>query len=92
MLLDLDVQPAVRERLRSARDATVQPLQHHGPRAARQLDPVSDPSDRTHGREVLLVLGHEQYALFLADVHGQRERHAREDDCVFNGTRSSRLI
>jgi hypothetical protein len=30
------------------------------------------------------VLWHEQHALLVAGVHGERERHAREHDCVFH--------
>ena len=82
MLLDLDEQPAVGERMCGAGDAAVQALQGDGPRAAGQADAVGNLRDRADGREILLVLGHEQDALLLADVNGQRERHAGEDDCV----------
>ena len=68
--------------MRGAGDAAVQPLQRHGARAAGQADAVGDLGDRADGGEFLLVPGHEQDALLLADVHGERERHAREDDGV----------
>jgi hypothetical protein len=65
-----------------AGDAAVESLKGDRSCAAGQLDAFGDFGDRAHARELLLVPGHEQHALVLADVHGERERHAREDHGV----------
>ena len=81
-LLDLDAQAAVGQRLGGAGDAAVQ---------ARSATARAPPGRRTRSAtsatvptvgELLLVPGHEQDALLLADIHGERERHARKDDGV----------
>ena len=82
VLLDLDEQAAVGKRVGGAGDSAVEALERDGAGAAGQADAVGDLGDGADGGEVLLVPGHEQHALLLAGVHGERERHAREDDGV----------
>jgi hypothetical protein len=51
--------------------------------AAGQLDAVGYLSDGADICELLLVTRHEQYAILVADIDCKRQRHAREDDDVF---------
>jgi hypothetical protein len=84
MLLDLDEQTPVGHCVRGSGDPAVETLERHRTRAARQLHAIDDLGDRAHGCELLLVPGHEQHALLIADVYSERQRHAREDDRVFH--------
>ena len=81
-LFDLDVQPAVGQRLGGAGDSAVQSLKGNGTCAAGEADAVGDLGHRADGCKFLLVTGHQQDALLIAGLDGQRERHAREDDNV----------
>ena len=60
----------------------MKPLECHGARTARQADAIAHLSDGADRGELLPVTRHEQHSLFLTDVHGERDRHAREDDEV----------
>ena len=82
MLLDLDVQPAVGQRLRGAGDAAVQALEHDGASRRRAGGRGRRPRRRCRRSRSPARAGHEQHALLVAGVDGQRERHAREDDDV----------
>jgi hypothetical protein len=57
-------------------------LEYDGTSPARHADAVGDLGHRADIGELLLVIGGEQDAVLIADVDRQRERHAREDDCV----------
>ena len=81
-LLDLDVQPAVRHRVRRAGDPTVKALQRDGATATGQADAVGGLGDGTDAGVLAFVMGDEQHTVVLAGVHRQRQRHAREDDDV----------
>ena len=81
-LLDLDEQAPLRVGLRRARDAAVQPLDRDGGGAARQPDAVGHAGDGADRGVLALVLRHEQHALLVADLDGQRHVHVGEDDDV----------
>ena len=91
LLLDLDVQPAVGQRLGRAGDAAVQALEGDGARATGQADAVGDLGDGADVGEFVLVSGNEQDALLLAGVDRERQRHAREDDDVVERDKRRRL-
>jgi hypothetical protein len=63
----------------------VQTVQRDGATAAGQADAVRDLGDRADLRVAVLVLGHEQHALLVADVDGQGDVHRGEHDGVFKG-------
>jgi len=65
-----------------AGDTAMESLKRHRVGAARKPDVFGDFGHGAHRGELLLVPRHQQYALFLAGIDGQRERHAREDDDV----------
>jgi hypothetical protein len=65
-----------------AGDAAVQTGERHGAGATGQPDPIADLSDGPNCGKFLLVLGHEEHAIFLTGVNRKGERHAREDDYV----------
>jgi hypothetical protein len=85
MLLDLDEQSTVGHRVRGAGRPAVQTLQCDRPASARQPDAVRHLGDRPNICKLLLMPGHKQDLFLVTDVHGQRQRHAREDDSVFQG-------
>ena len=60
-------------------------LERDGARAAWQLDAVGNLSDGSDICELLLMTGHEQYPVLVADIDCQRQLHARKDDGVFHG-------
>ena len=81
-LLDLDEQAPLRIGLRRSRDAAVQPLDRDGGGAARQPDAVGHAGDGADRGVLALVLRHEQHAVLVADLDGQRHVHVGEDDDV----------
>ena len=85
VVLDLDVQLAVGCGVGGAGDAAVEAAQHDGAPAAGQAHAVAHVGDGADARERALVTRHEQDALLVADVHGQRQVHRREDDDVLEG-------
>ena len=62
----------------------------HGAAAAGQADAIGDVRDRPDLRELRLVTGHEQHALVVDDVHGQRHVHRGEHDRVVEGDEQKR--
>ena len=66
-----------------AGDAAMQAVQRDGEPAAGQADAVGHLGDGADLRVLVLVLGHEQHALLVADVDGQGHVHVGEDDDVF---------
>ena len=68
--------------LGGAGDAAVEAVQRDGLDAAGQADVVGDLGDGADGRELGLVPGHEQHALLVGDVDGERHGHVGEDDGV----------
>ena len=58
------------------------PVELDGAAAAGQPDLVADLGDGADLRVRVLVARHEQHALLVADVHGQRDAHVREHDDV----------
>jgi hypothetical protein len=63
----------------------VQTLQHDRVGTARQPNPVRHLGDGPNTCELLLMSGDEQDTFLVTDVNRQRQRHAREDDSVFEG-------
>jgi hypothetical protein len=57
-------------------------LEGNGVGATGKADAFCDLGNSADGSKFLLVARHEQYTLLLAGVHGERVRHAREDDDV----------
>ena len=82
-LLDLDEQAALRVGRRGARDPAVQAVQRDGATAAGKPDAIGDLGDGADLRVAVVVLGHEQHAVLVADVDGEGDVHVREDDEVF---------
>ena len=82
-LLDLDEETPLRVGGRCARDAAVQAVQCDGTTAAGEPNAVGDLGDGADLRVLVLVLGHEQHALLVADVDGEGHIHVGEDDDVF---------
>ena len=82
-LLDLDEEASLRVARRGAGDSTMQAVQRDGEPAAGQPDAVGDLGDGADLRVLVLVLGHEQHALLVADVDGEGDVHVGEDDDVF---------
>jgi hypothetical protein len=77
-LVDLRAEAAERVGVGGADDAAVQAGQRDGPRAAGKADAVGDLGDGAHLRVLVVVPRYEQDALLVADVHRQRDGHARE--------------
>ena len=84
-LLDVDEQPALGVGAGCAGDAAVQALEGDGPTTAGQADAVRHLGDGADLRVLVVVLGHEQHAILLADVDGEGDVHVGEDDDVFQG-------
>ncbi len=84
-LLDVDEETPLGIGGRCAGNATVQPVQRNRATAAGKSDPIGDLGDGPHLREAVVVLGHEQHALLVADVDGEGHIHVGEDDEVFQG-------
>ncbi len=82
MLLHLDAKATLRVRLGRAGHATVQADEPDGRTAARQPHRVGHLCDGADPRVLALVARHEQHALFVAHVGGDRDVHVREDDGV----------
>ena len=68
-----------------AGDAAVQALEGDGATSAGQADAVRHLGDGADLRVLVVVLGHEQHALLVADVDGEGDVHVGEDDDVFQG-------
>ena len=81
-LLDLDEQPSLGVGRCGARDAAMQAVEGNSETAAREPDSIGDLGDRSDLRVPVVVLGHEQHTLFVADVDGEGDVHVREDDEV----------
>ena len=89
-LLDLDAQAAEGIGAGGAGDAAHLAGEGHGAAAAGQPDAIGDVRDRPDLRELRPVTGHEQHALVVADVHGQRHVHRGEHDRVVEGDEQKR--
>ena len=81
-LLDLDAQPSVGAGVGGAGDAAVQAGEGDRAAAAGEAHALGDLGDGPDARVLALVHRHEEHALVVADVDGQRHRHVREDDAV----------
>ena len=81
-LLDLDAEVAGGVAVGGAGDAAHLAREADGTSAAGQPHALGDARDRADLRELRAVTGNEQNALVVADVHGQRDVHRREDDRV----------
>ena len=84
-LLDLDEEASLRIARRGAGDSTMEAVQRDSAPAAWQPDAIGDLGDGADLRVLVLVLGHEQHALLVADVDGEGHVHVGEDDDVFQG-------
>ena len=84
-LLHLDEQAALRVALSRAGNPAMKAVERHCAPAARQSDAIGDLGNRSHARVLVLVLGHEQHAVLVADVDRQGHVHVREDDDVVQG-------
>jgi hypothetical protein len=62
--------------------AAVQALQGDGTHAAAHTDVVCDLGDGADGGVLALVTRYENHAVLIADVDGESDVHAREDDGV----------
>ena len=82
LLVGLDEEAAAGVGLGGAGDGAVQAVQGHGVAAAGQPHLVGHLGHGADLRVLALVLGHEQHALLVADVDGQRHAHVGEDDDV----------
>ena len=82
-LLDLDEQTSLRVARRGAGDSAMEAVQRDCEPAARQPDAIGDLGDGADLRVLVLVLGHEQHALLVADVDSEGHVHVGEDDDVF---------
>ena len=82
-LLDLDEEASLRIGRRGAGNSTVQAVQRNCAPAAGKADPIGHLGDGADLRVLVLVLGHEQHALLVADVDGEGHVHVGEDDDVF---------
>jgi hypothetical protein len=63
-------------------DSTVQTDELDGSDAARQANTFGDLGDRADLCVLAVVPWHEQHALFVGHVGGDRDVHVREDDDV----------
>ena len=81
-LLDLDEEAPARVGLGGARDRAMEAVQRDGVAAAGQPHRVGHLGHGADLRVLAFVLGHEQHALLVADVDGQRHAHVGEDDDV----------
>ncbi len=84
-LLDVDEEPALGVGPGRSGDCTVQPLERDGAAPAGETDAVRHLRDRADLRVLVVVLGHEQHAILVADVDGEGDVHVGEDDDVFQG-------
>ena len=82
-LLDLDEEASLRVGRRGAGDSAVEAVQRDGATAAGEADAVGDLGDGADLRVLVVVLGHEQHAILVADVDGEGDVHVGEDDDVF---------
>ena len=82
LLLHLDAETALGVCVSGAGDPTVQADETDGRDAARQAHTFGDLSDRADLCVFPLVSWHEQDAVLLADIRGDRDIHVREDDGV----------
>src|SRR4029077_19127580 len=82
---DVDQEPALRIRGGSTGDAAMQSLEGDSATTAGKPDAVRHLCDRADLRVLVVVLGHEQYAILVADVDGEGDVHVGEDDDVFQG-------
>ena len=53
--------------------------------AAGEADAIGDLGDCADLRVLVIVLGHEQHTILIADVDGEGHVHVGEDDDVFQG-------
>ena len=84
-LLDVDEEAALAVGGGRTGDAAVQALQRDRASTAGQPDAVGHLGDGADGRVLVVVLGHEQHALLVADVDGEGDVHVREDHEVLQG-------
>jgi hypothetical protein len=81
-LLHLDPEPALGVRVGRAGDSAVQPNEIDGGDAARQAHTFCDLGDGADSCVLPVVPGHEQHAVLVGHVGGDRDGHIREDDVV----------
>jgi len=81
-LFDLGAKRAERVGVSRADRAAVEAVKSDGARAAAESDAVGDLGDGADGGVLVLVTGHEHDAVLVADVDGEGDVHAREDDGV----------
>jgi hypothetical protein len=84
-LVDLDPQAALGVARGGAGDAPVEAGQGHGADASRQAHVFADLGHQADVGVIGAMPRDEQNTGLLADVHGQRHVHAREDDGVLEG-------
>ncbi len=83
--LDLDEEAPLRIGGRGAGNPAVQAVQRDRVTAAGKADVIGHLGDGADLRVLVVVLRHEQHALFVADVDGEGDVHVGEDDDVFQG-------
>ena len=83
--LDVDEEAPLRVAGRGARDPAVQAVQGDRATAAGEADAIGHLGDGADLRVLVVVLGHEQHAILVADVDGEGDVHVGEDDEVFQG-------
>ena len=86
----LDPEPALRIGVGGAGDSAVQADETDGRAAAGQAHALGDLGDRADLCVLALVPRHEQDALLVADVGGDRDVHVREDDDVVKRDKQQR--
>jgi len=82
VLFDLHAQAAVWAGLSGTGDAPVETVQGHGGGSSGQPHAPRDLGNGSDARVLALVHRHEEDALVVADIDGQRHRHVRENDAV----------
>jgi hypothetical protein len=57
-------------------------VDHDRVRTAGETNSLADVCDGADGGKFILMTGHEQHALLVGGVDGQRDGHAGEDDRI----------
>ena len=84
-LLDIDEQAALAVGGCRARNGAVQALEGDRASTAGEPDAVGDLGDGSDACVLVVVLGHEQHPLLVADVDGEGDVHVGEDHEVLQG-------
>src|SRR4029078_315491 len=77
--------PTASPRGGSTGDAAMQSLEGDSATTAGKPDAVRHLRDGADLRVLVVVLGHEEHAILIADVDGEGDVHVGEDDDVFQG-------